>query len=127
MRPDAATWVIELLAGHRAETLTSSHDDDDPAFDWFTYLGRYTGISRRTASRACVFLVWCTDQTFVPLRVQRTQIERYVHRKSGVQPSMVSRRIAMVTGFCRTCVIDAVLEHSPADYVHRPPSCRRSD
>ena len=26
----------------------------------------------------------------------------------------------MVTGFYRTCVIDRVLEHSPADYVRRP-------
>lgn len=26
----------------------------------------------------------------------------------------------MVTGFYRTCVIDAVLEYSPADYVRRP-------
>ena len=26
----------------------------------------------------------------------------------------------MVAGFYRTCVIDAVLEHSPADYVRRP-------
>jgi integrase len=28
--------------------------------------------------------------------------------------------MAVVTGFYRTCVIDAVLEHSPADYVRRP-------
>jgi hypothetical protein len=37
-----------------------------------------------------------------------------------VKPSTVSRRMAVVTGFCRTCVIDTVLEHSPADYVRRP-------
>lgn len=36
------------------------------------------------------------------------------------KPSTVSRRMAVVTGFYRTCVIDAVLEHSPADYVRRP-------
>jgi site-specific recombinase XerD len=34
--------------------------------------------------------------------------------------STVSRRTSVVAGFYRTCVIDAVLEHSPADYVRRP-------
>jgi hypothetical protein len=36
------------------------------------------------------------------------------------KPSTVSRRMAVVTGFYRTCVIDGVVEHSPADYVRRP-------
>ena len=33
------------------------------------------------------------------------------------KPSTVSRLMAVVAGFYRTCVIDGVLEHSPADYV----------
>src|SRR5215217_5425534 len=36
------------------------------------------------------------------------------------KPSTVSRRMAVVAGFYRTCVIDAVLAHSPAEYVRRP-------
>jgi integrase/recombinase XerD len=36
------------------------------------------------------------------------------------KPSTVSRRMAVVAGFYRTCVIDGVLEHSPADYIRRP-------
>jgi len=32
----------------------------------------------------------------------------------------VSRRLNVVAGFYRTCVIDGLLEHSPADYVRRP-------
>ncbi|MGH8879748.1 MAG: hypothetical protein ACRD0P_20770 [Stackebrandtia sp.] len=35
------------------------------------------------------------------------------------KPSTVARRMAVVIGFYRTCVIDPVLEHSPADYVRR--------
>jgi site-specific recombinase XerD len=35
-------------------------------------------------------------------------------------PSTISRRIAIVSGFYRTCVIDEVFEHSPAQYVRRP-------
>ena len=37
------------------------------------------------------------------------------------KPSTVSRRLSMVTGFYRICVIDAVPDDSPADYVRRPP------
>ncbi|MBY8855380.1 tyrosine-type recombinase/integrase [Nocardia sp. CA2R105] len=36
------------------------------------------------------------------------------------KPSTVARRTAVLTGFYRTCVIDGVLEHSPAEYVRRP-------
>jgi hypothetical protein len=63
-------------------------------------------------------------QQLRPLEVQRAQVERYVWWMQEVRrfkPSTVSRRIAVVAGFYRTCVIDAVLEHSPADYVRRPP------
>ncbi len=61
--------------------------------------------------------------TLAPLAAQQAQIERYVRWMQEVRrfkSSTVSRRIAVVTGFYRTCVIDAVLEHSPADYVRRP-------
>ena len=34
--------------------------------------------------------------------------------------STVSRRMSVVAGFYRTCVIDGVLEHSPAEHVRRP-------
>ncbi len=34
--------------------------------------------------------------------------------------STLSRRMAVVSGFYRTCVIDGVLEHSPAEYLRRP-------
>jgi integrase/recombinase XerD len=32
----------------------------------------------------------------------------------------VSRRLSVVVGFYRTCVIDGIAQHSPADYVRRP-------
>jgi site-specific recombinase XerD len=38
----------------------------------------------------------------------------------SVKPSTVCRRLSVVVGFYRTCVIDGLLEHSPADYVRRP-------
>jgi integrase/recombinase XerD len=36
------------------------------------------------------------------------------------KPSTVSRRFSVVAGFYRICVIDGVLEHSPAEHVRRP-------
>lgn len=41
-------------------------------------------------------------------------------RASPLPTPTVSRRLSIVIGFFRTCVIDGVLEHSPADYVRRP-------
>jgi integrase/recombinase XerD len=36
------------------------------------------------------------------------------------KPSTVSRRFSVVAGFYRTCVIDGLLDHSPAEHVRRP-------
>jgi integrase/recombinase XerD len=57
------------------------------------------------------------------LAVRRLDVELYVRwlqEARRLQPSTVSRRLSVVIGFYRTCVIDGVLEHSPADYVRRP-------
>ena len=89
------------------------------------YLGRYRPQSRlHTGSDLKIFLIWCADQGLDPLRVGRTDIERYVRWLQEVrfyQPSTVSRRLSVVVGFYRVCVIDQILPYSPADYVRRPP------
>jgi integrase/recombinase XerD len=36
------------------------------------------------------------------------------------KPSTVSRRFSVAAGFYRACVLDGVLEHSPAEHVRRP-------
>jgi integrase/recombinase XerD len=36
------------------------------------------------------------------------------------KPSAVSRRFSVAAGFYRTCTIDGLLEHSPAEHVRRP-------
>jgi hypothetical protein len=59
-----------------------------------------------------------------PLRVGRVDVERYARWLPEVrcyQPSTVSRRLSVVVGFYRVCVIDQVLSYSPVDYVRRPP------
>ena len=88
------------------------------------YLGRYRGQSRiHTDSDLKVFLRWSATQALDPLQAARTDIERYVRWLQDVrlyQPSTVSRRLSVVIGFYRVCVIDEILPHSPADYVRRP-------
>jgi site-specific recombinase XerD len=88
------------------------------------YFGRYRGDLRyHTESDLRVFLTWCTEQELKPLAAVRADIERYVRWLQDVrrfQPSTVSRRLSVVVGFYRVCVIDAILAHSPADYVRRP-------
>ena len=88
------------------------------------YLGRYRGDTRlHTESDLRIFLTWCTNQDLDALSVARVDIERYVRWLQDVrrfQPSTVSRRLSVVVGFYRVCVIDDILAHSPADYVRRP-------
>ena len=88
------------------------------------YLARFRGQSRlHTESDLRGFLDWCESRDLDPLAATRPHIELYVRRLEEVRryrPSTVSRRTSVVAGFYRTCVIDAVLEHSPAEYVRRP-------
>lgn len=106
------------------EALPSSSDNDLVLrLATAAYPGRFIGTSRmHTESDLRLFFAWCADQHLAPLTAQRAQIERYVRWMEEVcrfKPSTVSRRMAVVTGLYRTCVIDAVLEHSPADHVRR--------
>ncbi|WP_328474665.1 tyrosine-type recombinase/integrase [Actinoplanes sp. NBC_00393] len=88
------------------------------------YLGRYRGQTRLHAeSDLRVFLRWCARQDLDALAAERADIERCVRwlQDDGCyQPSTVSRRLSVVVVFCRVCVIDRILPHSPADYVRRP-------
>jgi integrase/recombinase XerD len=88
------------------------------------YLGRYKGQSRmHTDSDLRGFLDWCQERGLDPLTVTRPQVElylRWMQEMRHFKPSTVSRRLSVIAGFYRTCVIDSVLEHSPVDYVRRP-------
>jgi integrase len=88
------------------------------------YLARYRGLSRdHTASDLRVFLAWCAERDLDPLAAQRTHLELYVRWCQEVRhfkPSTVSRPTSVVCGFYRTCVIDGLLEHSPAEWLRRP-------
>ncbi len=88
------------------------------------YLARFRGQSRAHAETDLrAFLVWCAERAVDPLATTRPHVELYVRwmqEQRRYAASTVSRRLSIVAGFYRTCVIDGVLEHSPAEFVRRP-------
>jgi integrase/recombinase XerD len=89
------------------------------------YLGRFKGLSREhTNSDLRCYLAWCAGHGLLdPLTAQRPHLELYIRwmqETRRFKPSTISRRFSVTAGFYRTCAIDGVLEHSPAEHVRRP-------
>ena len=88
------------------------------------YLARYKGQSRTHAETDLrSFIGWAADHGLHPFDAKRAHVELYLRWLQEVRrykPSTVSRRLSILAGFYRICVIDEVLEHSPAEYVRRP-------
>jgi hypothetical protein len=88
------------------------------------YLACFKGSSpEHTASDLRCYLSWCAQRGLAPLAARRPYLElhiRWMQETRRFKPSTVSPRFSVTAGFYRTCVIDGVLEHSPADYVRRP-------
>jgi len=87
-------------------------------------LARFTGISRnRTESDLRCYLAWCAEHGLDPLAAHRPDLELYIRWMQETRRfklSTVSRRFSVTAGFYRTCVLDSILEHSPAEHVRRP-------
>jgi len=88
------------------------------------YLARFKGSSREhTESDLRSYLGWCAGQGLDPLAAQRPHLDLYIRSMQEIRrfrPSTVSRRFSVAAGFYRTCVIDGIMEHSPAEHVRRP-------
>jgi site-specific recombinase XerD len=88
------------------------------------YLARFKGSSREhTESDLRCYLAWCAERHLDPLAAHRPHLELYIRWMQEIRrfkPSTVSRRFSVTAGFYRTCVIDGILEHSPAEHVRRP-------
>jgi site-specific recombinase XerD len=89
-----------------------------------THLARYKGSSREhTESDLRCNLAWRARYGLDPLAAQRPHLELYIRWMREIRrfkPSTVSRRFSVAAGFYRTCVLDGVLPHSPAEHVRRP-------
>ena len=88
------------------------------------YLARFKGSSRyHTESGLRCYLAWCAERGLDPLAARRPHLELYIRWMQEIRrfkPPAVSRRFSVTGGFYRTCVIDGLLEHSPAGHVRRP-------
>jgi site-specific recombinase XerD len=88
------------------------------------YLARFKGSSREhTESDLRCYLAWCAERGLDPLAARRPHLELYIRWMQEIRrfkPSTVSRRFSVTAGFYRTCVLDGILEHSPAEHVRRP-------
>jgi integrase/recombinase XerD len=88
------------------------------------YLARFKGSSREhTQSDLRCYLAWCAERGLDPLAARRLHLELYIRwmqETRRFKPSTVSRRSSVTAGFYKTCVIDGLLEHSPAEHVRRP-------
>jgi hypothetical protein len=88
------------------------------------YLARFTGSSREhTESDLRCYLTWCAECGPDPLAARRPHLELYIRSMQEIRrfkPSTVSRRFSVTAGFYRTCVLDGIMEHSPAEHVRRP-------
>jgi integrase/recombinase XerD len=87
------------------------------------YLARFKGSSREhTESDLRCFLAWCAERIWTPGRPAPPPgaLHRWMQEIRRFKPSTVCRRFSVAAGFYRTCVIDGVLEHSPAEHVRRP-------
>src|SRR5215510_1282070 len=88
------------------------------------YLARFAGFSREhTDSDLRCYLAWCAERGLDPLAARRPHLELYIRWMQEIRhfkPSTVSRRCSVVAGFSKTCVIDGLLERSPAEHVRRP-------
>jgi integrase/recombinase XerD len=106
--------------------LPARPDADDPILRLAiaAHLARYKGQTRaHTASDLNAYLRWCLERDLTPLQTQRGHVElylRWLQEVRRLKPSTVSRRLSVLASFYRTCVIDEILEHSPAEYVRRP-------
>jgi site-specific recombinase XerD len=88
------------------------------------YLARFKGSSREhTESDVRCYLSWCAERGLDPMAARRPHLELYIRWMQEIRrfkPSAVSRRFSVAAGFYRTCVVDGILDHSPAGHVRRP-------
>ena len=87
------------------------------------FLARYSGPTRR--SYPCdlrQYFAWLNTVGLQPFAVRRGHLELWARTMEdrGLARATIGRRLSTVAGFYRICVIDGVLEHSPAEFVRRP-------
>src|ERR1700736_4207209 len=87
------------------------------------FLARYSGPTRRSyATDLRQFFSWCVSVELGIFDLKRGHVELWARsmEERGLARATVGRRLSTIAGFYRICVLDGLIEHSPADYVRRP-------
>ncbi len=87
------------------------------------FLARYSGPTRRSyVSDLRQFFSWCASVDIETFAIKRGHIELWARsmEEKGLARATIGRRLSTVAGFYRICVLDGLIEHSPAEYVRRP-------
>ena len=87
------------------------------------FLARYSGPTR--VSYSCdlrQFFAWCAQVDVSMFELKRGHLELWARsmEERGLARSTIGRRLSTVAGFYRICVLDGLVEHSPAEHVRRP-------
>src|SRR3954469_16085021 len=90
------------------------------------FLANFKGRTRVHAeSDLSCFLRWCQGADLSPLAGGRGDLElylRWMQSERRFKPSTVSRRLSVVAGFYRTCVIDGLSNNHPPNTSAAPVS-----
>lgn len=87
------------------------------------FLARYSGPTRKSyVSDLRQFFAWCASVDLEIFGVKRGHLELWARamEERGLARATIGRRLSTVAGFYRICVLDGLIEHSPAEYVRRP-------
>jgi len=87
------------------------------------FLARYSGPTRRSyATDLRQFFTWCASVDVEIFELKRGHIELWARsmEERGLARATIGRRLSTIAGFYRICVLDGLIDHSPADYVRRP-------
>ena len=87
------------------------------------FLARYSGPTRVSYSGDLrQFFAWCAQVNLGIFELRRGHLELWARsmEERGLARAAISRRLSTVAGFYRICVLDGLLEDSPAEHVRRP-------
>ena len=96
---------------------------DDARLAAAGFLARYSGSTRYSYSGDMrQFFAWCAQVNVGVFEVRRGHLELWARtmEERGLARATMSRRLSTVAGFYRVCVLDGIVEHSPAEHVRRP-------
>src|SRR5580700_5575947 len=86
------------------------------------FLARYSGSTRVSYSGDLrQFFAWCAPLNLGVFELRRGHLELWARtmEERGLARATIARRLSTVAGFYRICVLDGLVEHSPAEHVRR--------